>query len=352
MRSAASPTWRRRPSPPSPRGSPRPWSPRRSAFSRPYPQSWPTTASPTTSTGSPCASRASWRSSPTSCSVRRRRGSRARTKRRGPEDRARAPPDERDQHRPVCGRDAGAARDFHGHRAARESGRDRSSERGQVLAAAGLASRGDRAARSVPDAARARQRQGGRARGVRGAADCSAARAPEEKPRSAGGDLRGQGGALRGGPESDGRAAAAEHPARRAAREARHPVSYAIPADEPGGAAPAALSLLVHGVLLAVLVFGLRGQSKHPDAVVAELWSELPAIEPPEPEPKPDIKPQPKPEPKVEQKQPKPDIAVERDKKLAKKKEEPPLKFDNTQRIREQLAQEQKAQQDRERKDV
>jgi len=130
-------------------------------------------------------------------------------------------------------------------------------------------------------------------------------------------------------------------------------VSYAIPADEPGSAAPAALSLLVHGVLLAVLVFGLRWQSKHPDAVVAELWSELPAIEPPEPkvEPKPEIKPQPKPEPRVEQKQSKPDIAIEREKKKAKK-EEPPLKFDNTQRIREQLAQEQKALRDRERKDV
>ncbi|TMH45950.1 MAG: protein TolA, partial [Betaproteobacteria bacterium] len=121
-------------------------------------------------------------------------------------------------------------------------------------------------------------------------------------------------------------------------------MSYAIPADEPGGAAPAALSLLVHGVLFAVLVFGLRWQSKHPDAVVAELWSELPAIEPPEPkvEPKPEIKPQPKPEPRAEQKQSKPDIAIEREKKLAKKKE-PPLKFDTTQRIREQLAQEQKA---------
>jgi len=121
-------------------------------------------------------------------------------------------------------------------------------------------------------------------------------------------------------------------------------MSYAIPADEPGGAAPAALSLLVHGVLFAVLVFGLRWQSKHPDPVVAELWSELPAIQPPEPkvEPKAEVKPQPKPEPKVEQKQPKPDIAVEREKK-AKKKEEPPLKFDTTQRIREQLAQEQQA---------
>jgi colicin import membrane protein len=128
-------------------------------------------------------------------------------------------------------------------------------------------------------------------------------------------------------------------------------MSYAIPADEPGGAAPAALSLLVHGVLFAVLVFGLRWQAKHPDPVVAELWSELPAIEPPEP--RAEIKPQPKPEPGAEQKPAKPDIAVEREKKLAKKKkEEPPLKFDNTQRIREQLAQEQKALQDRERKDV
>src|SRR5207245_1853600 len=75
------------------------------------------------------------------------------------------------------------------------------------------------------------------------------ARETEEEPRSAGGDLRGKGRALRGGPQSDGRAAAAEHPASRAAGEARHSMSYAIPADEPGGAAPAALSLLVHGVL-------------------------------------------------------------------------------------------------------
>jgi len=130
-------------------------------------------------------------------------------------------------------------------------------------------------------------------------------------------------------------------------------VSYAIPADEPGGFAPAALSALVHGVLLAVLVFGLQWQSRHPDAVEVELWSDLPVVEPAEPkvEPKPEIQPQPKPEPRVEQKQPKPDIAIEREKKKAKK-EEPPLKFDTTQRIREQLAQEQKALQDRERKDV
>jgi colicin import membrane protein len=122
-------------------------------------------------------------------------------------------------------------------------------------------------------------------------------------------------------------------------------MSYAIPADEPGGAAPAALSALVHFVLFAVLVFGLRWQSKNPEAVVAELWSELPDFQPPEPkvEPKPEVKPQPKAEPKVEQKAAKPDIALEREKKAEKKKEEPPFKFDTTQRIREQLAQEQQA---------
>jgi len=123
-------------------------------------------------------------------------------------------------------------------------------------------------------------------------------------------------------------------------------VSYAVPADEPGGATPAVLSALVHAVLLVVLVFGLRWQAKHPDAVVVELWNQLPAIEPPAPaiEPKAEVKPPPK--PKVEAKQPKPDIAVEREKKPPKKqpaKEEPPLKFDTTDRIREQLAQEQRA---------
>ncbi|HEX4798553.1 MAG TPA: energy transducer TonB [Burkholderiales bacterium] len=123
-------------------------------------------------------------------------------------------------------------------------------------------------------------------------------------------------------------------------------MSYAIPVDEPGGVAPAVLSVLVHLALLAVLVFGLRWQSKHPDAVVVELWNELPASEPPAPtiEPKPEVRPQLKLESRLEQIPAKPDIAIEREKKLAKKKkEEPPLRFDTTQRIREQLAQEQQA---------
>jgi len=131
-------------------------------------------------------------------------------------------------------------------------------------------------------------------------------------------------------------------------------MSYAIQADEPSGLAPAALSALVHGVLLAMLVFGLHWQSRHPDAVQVELWSQLPELEsPPKVEPTPEPKVEAKPPPKVEEKTAKPDIAIEREKKAEKKKkEEPALKFDNTQRIREQLAQEQKALQAREKQDV
>jgi len=131
-------------------------------------------------------------------------------------------------------------------------------------------------------------------------------------------------------------------------------MSYAIQADEPSGLAPAALSALVHGVLLAMLVFGLHWQTKHPDAVQVELWSQLPELEsPPKVEPKPEPKVEAKPPPKVEEKTAKPDIAIEREKKAEKKKkEEAALKFDNTQRIREQLAQEQKALQTREKQDV
>ncbi len=134
-------------------------------------------------------------------------------------------------------------------------------------------------------------------------------------------------------------------------------MSYAIQADEPGAFAPAALSAAVHLGMLTVLVFGLHWQTRHPDAVQVELWSQLPEVETtpkvePRPEPKVEPKPEVKPPPKVEQKAAKPDIAVEREKKAPKKKEEPPLKFDTTSRIQQQLAQEQKAMQAREKQDV
>ena len=135
-------------------------------------------------------------------------------------------------------------------------------------------------------------------------------------------------------------------------------MSYAVLADEPSAFTPAALSAAVHLGMLAVLVFGLHWQSRHPDAVQVELWSQLPEVETapkaePKPEPKVEPKPEVKPPPKVEQKAAKPDIAIEREKKVEKmKKEEPALKFDAPQRIREQLAQEQKAAQAREKQDV
>ncbi|HTQ73867.1 MAG TPA: TonB C-terminal domain-containing protein [Burkholderiales bacterium] len=128
-------------------------------------------------------------------------------------------------------------------------------------------------------------------------------------------------------------------------------MSSAIPLDEPDGVTPAILSAFVHGVLLAFLVFGLHWQSRHPDAVQVELWSQLPESVPaPQVEPAP--KAEPKPAPKVEQKAAKPDIAIEREKKAPKKRDEPPLKFDTTSRIQQQLAQEQKALQARARPDA
>jgi len=125
--------------------------------------------------------------------------------------------------------------------------------------------------------------------------------------------------------------------------------------EEPGGAAPAALSVLVHLLLFAFLYFGVQWQTKHPDTVEVELWSQLPVAEPqpappvePRPEPQPELKPAPPPPPaqKVEAAPKKPDIAVEREKKAPKKaepKKQDPLKFDASKRLRDQLAQEQQS---------
>jgi colicin import membrane protein len=113
---------------------------------------------------------------------------------------------------------------------------------------------------------------------------------------------------------------------------------------DPGDAPAAVLSVLVHAALLAFLFFGIRWQSKLPDAVVVELWDRpavmqppaLPRVETPKPEPKVEPEPEPKPV--------KPDIAVEK-KPLPKKKEppkktEPAIKFDRNAAIREQLTRE------------
>lgn len=136
-------------------------------------------------------------------------------------------------------------------------------------------------------------------------------------------------------------------------------MSAAVFEREPGSAPAAVLSALVHVALFASLFFGLRWHSRHPDAVVVELWDRPAVVEPvlpevPKPEPKPEPKVEPKPEPKVEArpepklqvKPPKPDIAVEKQKKAPPKKREEPkkvepeVKIDYDRVMRERMAHE------------
>jgi colicin import membrane protein len=79
-----------------------------------------------------------------------------------------------------------------------------------------------------------------------------------------------------------------------------------------------ALTLVMHLLFFALLVFGVAWQKHEPAAMVAELWSNLPAPKAAPPPPKAEPEP-PKPQPKAEAKpvpkvEPKPDIAL-RDKK-------------------------------------
>lgn len=141
-------------------------------------------------------------------------------------------------------------------------------------------------------------------------------------------------------------------------------VLYRAPVNAPS----VVLSVLVHAALFAFLFFGIRWQSKLPDAVVVELWDRPPVLEQPvlpaapKAEPRVEPTPEPKVEPKVEPRPPppvavkpvKPDIAVEKEKKPPPKKEpakvepkavepkkvEPNIKIDRTAEIREQLARE------------
>jgi len=121
---------------------------------------------------------------------------------------------------------------------------------------------------------------------------------------------------------------------------------------EPGKVPSVVLAVLVHVLLAAFLFFGVRWQSKQPEAVMVELWNSPPApaveqlVAQPEPPPKPEIKPEIKPEPKVEKavEPPKPDIALEKKKepkkelpkKEAPKKEPPKLNLDRSKDIRAQ----------------
>jgi colicin import membrane protein len=125
---------------------------------------------------------------------------------------------------------------------------------------------------------------------------------------------------------------------------------------EPGKVPSVVLAVAVHLLLAAFLFFGVRWQSRQPEAVMVELWNSPPApaveqvVTRPEPPPKPEVKPEIKPEPKVEKavEPPKPDIALEKKKEPLKKpeppkktepakKSEPKLNLDRNKDIRAQL---------------
>jgi colicin import membrane protein len=101
------------------------------------------------------------------------------------------------------------------------------------------------------------------------------------------------------------------------------------------------LAALVHLFLATVMFFGVRWSSHHPETVVVELWEA-----PPPPPPTPVVEAT-KPLPKVEPEPPpvqKPEIAIKAPKPKPKPEPKPvPKKDDFEKRMREQLAQEQRA---------
>jgi len=105
------------------------------------------------------------------------------------------------------------------------------------------------------------------------------------------------------------------------------------------------LAVVVHLVLAAALVLGVRWQSRAPEVISVELWQPPPPPPVVEPErPKPAPVPEAKPEPRIE----KPDIAIKaspkpKPKPEAKPKPAPPKPDDRLaqQRLREELAREQ-----------
>ena len=103
--------------------------------------------------------------------------------------------------------------------------------------------------------------------------------------------------------------------------------AYATPNEK---ALSGALTLLMHGVFLALLVFGITWQKRESPPIVAELWGSLPPVPQPKVEPPPPPKVEPKPAPpvpKVESKPapkpvPKPDISLREKKEKALKAKE------------------------------
>ena len=92
-----------------------------------------------------------------------------------------------------------------------------------------------------------------------------------------------------------------------------------------------AMALVMHLLFFMLLVFGVSWQKRQPEAVVVDLWNNLPPVAVPRPEPEPQVKPEPeppKPEPKAEVKpvpkaepKPEPKPVVKPDIALKEKKE-------------------------------
>lgn len=128
---------------------------------------------------------------------------------------------------------------------------------------------------------------------------------------------------------------------------------------DPGRVFSIALAAAVHVLLAAILLLGVRWQSRPPESVVVELWREPPPppverVEPPKPEPVTAPVEPPKPEPRIE----KPDIAIKqpprpKPRPEVKRKPEPRLRAEPPKpmprdaeaqrRLREELAREQTA---------
>ncbi len=108
-----------------------------------------------------------------------------------------------------------------------------------------------------------------------------------------------------------------------------------------------AMALVTHALFFALLVFGVTWQKRQPEAMVVDLWNNLPPMSAPKAEPAPDVKaepepPRPEPPPKVEVKPPpkaepkpvpkaepkatvKPDIALQEKKEKERKAAEQAL---------------------------
>ena len=96
---------------------------------------------------------------------------------------------------------------------------------------------------------------------------------------------------------------------------------------EPRSTVSFALSIAMHVLFIAVLVFAVSWKTRPPAPVVAELWNPPPPAAAPKPVPKPQPAPPPKPAPppapKVEEKPPeKVDIALEQEKERQRLEEE------------------------------